>query len=140
MIIRANFFASVRASLFGGKLTQDHVTNMEGILDYAIEQGIPVQQIAYMLAKNSYAVSWFLRTLCRQKPLLWQRKSTLITKQLAYAQPASLSLHTMASSCARHVTSFGSPLKGKPSRPNWSGIIKSDSAQMACATGAVAAP
>lgn len=50
MIIRANFFASVRASLFGGRLSSEHVTNMEGILDYALEQSIPVQQIAYILA------------------------------------------------------------------------------------------
>lgn len=63
MIIRANFFASIRASLFGGTLSQDHVANIEGILDCALEQAIPVQQIAYILATTFHETAGTMRPL-----------------------------------------------------------------------------
>ena len=50
MINRAHFFASVRASLFDGMLSQAHVSNTEGILDCALQNALSVQQIAYVLA------------------------------------------------------------------------------------------
>ncbi|MET4106061.1 glycoside hydrolase family 19 protein [Hymenobacter sp. UYP22] len=63
MIVRANFFASVRATLFGGTLSQEHVTNIEGILDCALEQNVPVQQIAYILATTYHETAHTMRPL-----------------------------------------------------------------------------
>lgn len=63
MIIRANFFASIRASLFGGRLDTDHVRNMESILDYALEQDVPVQQISYMLATCFHETAGTMRPI-----------------------------------------------------------------------------
>lgn len=63
MIIRANFFASIRARLFGGRLSQEHVTNTERILDCALAEGASVQQLAYMLATTYHETAATMRPL-----------------------------------------------------------------------------
>lgn len=44
------FFAAVRSSLFGGKLSVDQVKGMEAILDEAESRGTRLEWLAYMLA------------------------------------------------------------------------------------------
>lgn len=47
---RANFFAAVRLSLFGGRLSAAQVQGIEAILDEAIKRSICLQWLAYILA------------------------------------------------------------------------------------------
>lgn len=47
---RANFFASVRTSLFGGSLSSSQVQGIEAILDEAAKSVIDPRWLAYMLA------------------------------------------------------------------------------------------
>ena len=48
---RSTFFAAVRSSLFGGKLTADQVEGMEAIIDGFQRQGLTdIRWLAYMLA------------------------------------------------------------------------------------------
>lgn len=47
---RSKFFASVRASLFGGSLSQSQVDGIDTILNEFEAQKIPLDQAAYMLA------------------------------------------------------------------------------------------
>ncbi|QNH60764.1 glycoside hydrolase family 19 protein [Hymenobacter sediminicola] len=63
MINRANFFAAIRATLFGGSLSKEEVANMEGILDCALEAALPVQQIAYVLATTFHETAGTMRPL-----------------------------------------------------------------------------
>ncbi len=52
---RAAFFAAVRSSLFGGKLTADQVSGMEAILDEWRAQGLTDKRwLAYMLATTMH--------------------------------------------------------------------------------------
>lgn len=49
MINRKDFYASVRTSLFKGKLQPRHVQNMEAILNEAEERCLDLRQLAYIL-------------------------------------------------------------------------------------------
>jgi putative chitinase len=50
MIHRKYFFDRVRASLFGGTMTQSQVDGINAILDYAEQRNVDDRQLAYVLA------------------------------------------------------------------------------------------
>lgn len=65
---RSAFYAAVRTSLFGGKLSQSHVDGLNVILDEFVAQSIPLDQAAYMLATA------FHETASHMQPVMETRR------------------------------------------------------------------
>jgi hypothetical protein len=78
MIHRKYFFDSVRASLFGGHLTQQQVDGLNCLIDRADEVGLDYRQFAYVLATTYH------ETACTMAPIAEYGKG----KGYPYGQPA----------------------------------------------------
>jgi len=82
MIDRPRFFDLIRASVFGGSITQKQVDGITVILDEAVKRGTPLTHLAYLLATPcietgmrfepmeeslNYSVSGLLKTFSRSR-------------------------------------------------------------------------